>query len=171
MYQRPFVEMRTKLSEGSTVSTAVAAGGARLLDLVSTGMQLAKTHSARAAIDRSGAAGFERVLTAAKTARYASLLRRSAITAATCSDSPGCDCGVRPINGDPSEQVINPERLEAIHTAIENEFGQTDRAARYIDGANSRGDYTDLLVTYEHGEIGPTLAWRDQKHTGPSALK
>lgn len=172
VYQRPFVEMRTKLSEGSTVSTAVAAGGARLLDLVSTGMQLAKTHSARAAIDRSGAAGFERVLTGrencslcviASTQRY----HRGNLLPI----HPGCDCGVRPINGDPSEQVINPERLEAIHTAIENEFGQTDRAARYIDGANSRGDYTDLLVTYEHGEIGPTLAWRDQKHTGPSALK
>jgi hypothetical protein len=172
VYQRPFVEMRTNLAEGSTVTTAVAAGGARLLSLVSTGQQLAKTHSARQAIDRSGAAGFERVLTGrencslcviASTQRY----HRGNLLPI----HPGCDCGVRPIKGDPDEQIINPERLESIHDAITAEFGTSDRAARYIDGGKDRGDYTDLLVTYKHGELGPTLAWRDQHHTGPAGLQ
>lgn len=171
VFDRPFVEVHTKLSEGSTVTTAVVAGGSRLLDLVATGMQLAKTHSARTAVDRTGVAGFERVLTGrencslcviASTQRY----HRGNLLPI----HPGCDCGVRPFNGDPDEQVINPNRLEEIHSAITNEFGESDRAARYIDGGKDRGDYTDLLVTYNHGELGPTLSWRDQHHTGPSVL-
>lgn len=75
-----------------------------------------------------------------------------------------CDCGVAPILGDTDPgHVINAPLLEDVHDAIRERFGVSDRSAR-------APDYRDLLVTYEHGEIGPILARRGQSFTGPSDL-
>jgi len=163
VYNRPFVTLYTNLSNGSTLTAAVTAGGARLASLVSTGMQLSKTHSARNAMGRSGITTYERVLTGrencalcviASTQRY----HRGDLLPI----HPGCDCGVRPGSGDPNQQIINADLLERIHSAVEAEFGTSDRGARLLTGDNSVSDYLDLTVTHEHGEIGPVLAWRGQ---------
>lgn len=81
-----------------------------------------------------------------------------------------CDCGQRPYVGDPSQQIIHPDRLEMIHSTIESQFGSSDRGARLIDGKNSLSDYLDLISTREHGEIGPVLTWRDQHFTSASEI-
>lgn len=75
-----------------------------------------------------------------------------------------CNCGVAPIVGehDPG-QIINGPLLENVHDAIQQRFGVSDRSARVPD-------YRDLLVTHEHGEIGPILARAGQNFTGPDDL-
>lgn len=82
-----------------------------------------------------------------------------------------CDCGQRPWFGDPDEQIIHPDRLDAIHTAVESQFGTGDRGARLIDGKNSISDYLDLITVREHGELGPVLAWRSERFTSASDIE
>jgi hypothetical protein len=60
--------------------------------------------------------------------------------------------------------VIEPERLESVHERIEERFGVSDA------GARDPIDYRDALIVHEHGEIGPVLAVRGQKFTGPNDI-
>lgn len=75
-----------------------------------------------------------------------------------------CDCNVAPIVGDHDPgHVINEPLLEGAHAAIQERFGTSDRSARIPD-------YRDVLVTHEHGELGPILARRGDAFMGPSDL-
>lgn len=163
VYNRPFVTVHTKLSKGKSVSGAIAAGGARLASIVTTGMQLASTHAARQAMGRSGVESFARDLTGrencglcviASTQRYS---RGNLLPI-----HGGCDCKVRVLKDGGTDHVINPELLERMHSAVEAQFGGTDRGARFIDGMGDYNDFMDLIVTNTHGELGPLLGWRDQ---------
>ncbi|WIA95810.1 hypothetical protein [Curtobacterium sp. MCBA15_004] len=166
VFQRPFASVHSELAKGATMTTAVNAGRDRLRSLVTTGLQLSKTHAANRAMERAGIEQYQRVLTGRENCSLCVIASTQRYRVGRLMPiHPGCDCGVRPLPGGSDEQVINPTRLESIHSAITAEFGDTDRAARYIDGGKESGDYTDLLVTYEHSELGPTLAWRDQHHT------
>lgn len=83
-----------------------------------------------------------------------------------------------PIYGDTDVgQVIDDYNLEKAHQAIEDRFGGTDPGARILDLGKTvqysdgvRGaDFTEVMVR-EHGELGPVLAIRGQKFTGPKGL-
>lgn len=166
VFQRPFATVHSELAKGSTMTFAVNAGRDRLKSLVTTGLQLAKTHAANDAMERAGVHQYQRVLTGRENCALCVIASTQRYQVGQLMPiHPGCDCGVRPLKGGSDEQVINPTRLESIHSAITNEFGDTDRAARYIDGVKDGGDYTDLITTYNHGELGPLLSWRDQHHT------
>lgn len=171
LLNRAFVEVRTVLSKGGSFQAAQKAGRSRLLSVVGTNLQLAKTHAARAAMVETGARFYERTLTGrencalcviASTQRY----RRGDLMPI----HPGCDCHVRPLSKDPGRQVINRERLEEIHAAVESHFGGSDRGARVIDGLSDRSDYLDLIAVRDHGEIGPVLTWRYQRFTAAADL-
>jgi hypothetical protein len=165
VYRRPGVTVWTALSEGKPLSEAVDAGLARLLNLAGTDLQLAKTRTSlnRLRGDR-GTVGYRRVLTGkedcamcviASTQRY----HREDLMPI----HPGCDCDVAPIRGnvDPG-QVIDPDRLEALHQSVADQFGRSDRGGRDIDYR--------LIEVREHGELGPVLTWRGQHFDGPQAV-
>lgn len=63
VYHRPFASVYAALSEGKPMAAALSAGRHRLKDIVGTGMQLSKTHSARAALGKAGYTKFMRTLT------------------------------------------------------------------------------------------------------------
>lgn len=161
VYSRPFVDMRTALSQGKTVKESIEAGARRAAYLASTEVQLARRQAglqARNSNDRI--VGYIRTLTGmencalcyvASTQRY----RRGELMPI----HPGCDCGEMPIFGtqDPG-QVINEVRLEAIHENVEQRFGVSDRSARAID-------YRAIRIT-EHGEMGPLLTVKGQSALG-----
>lgn len=176
VYQRPFHSLWTALGDGKTMTQAVTEGTARLTSITSTDMQLARTTAAQQvgeADDRFHY--YRRVLrgsyncalcTIASTQRYSK--------AKLMPIHPGCDCGIRPIPpGQSSGQVIDPELLEAAHDAI-GAAGETVDRAGHITGRRAGGslvrDYQDLIVTHEHGEIGPLLAVRRQAFTGPRSI-
>ena len=165
VYRRPGVTVWTALSEGKPLGDAVDAGLARLLNLAGTDLQLAKTRTSlhRLRGDRA-TAGYRRVLTGnencgmcvlASTQRY----HREDLMPI----HPGCDCDVAPIRGnvDPG-QVIDPDRLEALHQSVADQFGTSDRGGREIDYR--------LIEVREHGELGPVLTWRGQHFDGPEAV-
>lgn len=165
VYARPYVTVRTELSNDKALDAAVRMGASRLSDLVATDMQLAKTHTTRNVFSNTeGVRGYIRTLSGpencamcfvASTQRYH--------TEDLMPIHPGCDCGVEEIV-DTGEQVIAPERLRAAHEAVEDRFNVSDSAAR-------NPDYRKLILVQEHGELGPVLTVRGHHFTGPEAAK
>jgi len=171
VYRRPFVTAYTELSQGSTLTAAVSAGGARLASIVDTGMQLARTHSARQAGERTGVELWRRELTGRENCGLCTIASTQRYHRGDLMPIHGnCDCIPKPFFGNASTQVIEPKLLEQMHAAVEAEFGTTDRGARFIDGKGSYNDFMDLIVTNAHGEVGPTLGWRWQHFTSKSDL-
>ncbi len=172
VYRRPAVTMRTALAEGQSFTDALAAGSKRLEHLVRTDLQLAHTHQAR------------HTLTARRNRRrpqgWVEAYRRVPSGTENCAlcliastqrywvkdllpIHPGCDCGVAPLGpGEHLAQVIDPELLEATHEQVERLTGIADRGGRAVD-------YRQLIVPTEHGEYGPTLAWRHQSRSSPAS--
>lgn len=165
VYQRPFVDLYTALSNGKTMTEAIDAGAFRARSLATTEIQLARRDAglrARGANDRI--VGYIRTLTGrencalcyvASTQRY----RKGDLMPI----HPGCDCGEQPIYGtqDPG-QVIDEQLLEAVHEAVEDRFGFSDRGARAIDYR--------MIEVRDHGELGPVLTVRGQHFDGPSSI-
>ncbi|MET0716404.1 MAG: hypothetical protein ABWY57_15975 [Mycetocola sp.] len=172
VYRRPAVTMYTALANGARVSDAIEAGVNRLTSLVGTDHQLAKTTQARESLSGRGFTYTRRTLTGRENCAMCAIASTQRYHASELMPiHPGCDCGVDTVEAgaDPG-QVLEPERLELIHDAIDAEFGGSDRGARYLDGGNNRSDFLDLIVTHEHGEYGPTLAWREQHFTSASDI-
>lgn len=172
VYARPFKEIRWQLSQGKTVEQAVEAGRRRAESIFSTDLQLAKTHTAREYLDRASESpsvdvvGFSRVLGSnpnhcalcilASTQRYRSF--------DLLPIHPGCQCDVAPIIGtrDPG-QVIDPALAFNIHEVVRRDLGKS-----YVDAGGRLGDahYRDIIITNDHGEIGPVLGVRGQNFAG-----
>lgn len=181
VYRRPAVTTYTSLSGGSAFDAAAAAGLARLRGLVRMDVQQTRNRQATKAYGGSGFDYTLRVLSGtencalcviASTQRYMSKELQPI--------HPGCDCGTRGVkaNQDPG-QVIDQALLDQVHDAIEKKLGSSDRGARdlgrgkevtYGDGSSRLADFTDLIVTREHGELGPTLVWRDEKFTSAADI-
>lgn len=167
VYTRPFKDVWTDLSRGKEFIDAINSGADRVRQLMETDIQLAHTYSSRDILSRQrDVVGFRRVpqgayscalCLVASTQRY----RKFDLMPI----HPGCDCRVAPIISDmPVSQVVDPERLEEIHRAIQREFGMSSRDARSID-------YRKILVEQNHGEYGPVLAVAGHRFTGPDNLK
>lgn len=180
VYRRPAVQMYTALAGGASLTEAVSQGVNRLSSLVLTDLQLAKTHQERVSYSGAGYEYTIRTLTGRENCALCEVATTQRYHVKNLRPiHPGCDCGSRQVSAafDPG-QVIDANRLSQIHSAVEEQFGQSDRGARYIDGLKTvqysdgvRGaDYTDLIVVREHGELGPLLTWRDQHFTGPNDL-
>ena len=182
VYRRPAKTLYTKLSEGMAYSNAEAEGFRRLQSLVSTDMQLAM----RAQEDRSLRAGgwkfFKRVLTGSENCAKCAIASTQRYRVGNLKPiHPGCDCTCEPLKTmtDPG-QVIDENLLESIHELVGNELGldenTVDRGARDLGlgktdaKGNAISDYTDLIVTRNHGEYGPTLTWRKDKFTSAAGL-
>lgn len=168
VYARPYKTLYTSLGEGRTFTQAMGDAERRLTQIAATDLQLAKTHTARDVLGGVGrVVGYKRVLVGdrscglcvvASTQRY----RKAQLMPI----HPGCDCAVAPIVGDQDPgQVINDDRLEDVHDAIEATFGRSAAAAR------GPIDYRDVLVEHVHGEIGPVLARRGDHFTGPDEVR
>ncbi|WP_329032252.1 hypothetical protein OIE71_04730 [Streptomyces sp. NBC_01725] len=166
VYRRPFVQTWTALSQGKDFVDALGQGRTRLLSITETDLQLARTHAARESMERGGARFFRRQL------------RKSSGTCALCVIAstqryrvenlmpihPGCHCKPEPLPGnrDPGH-VIDEDLLREAHDAIARDTGQSDRGGR-------TPDYRNIIVTREHGEIGPLLAVRRNHFTGPEDI-
>lgn len=169
-YARPFHDVWTALHDGKPLTEAVQTGRDRLENLAATDLQLAKTHSARQVMsgDRR-IVGYRRVLEGAYSCGLCVVASTQRYHKADLMPiHPGCDCSVAPIVGDKDPGlVIDEQRLAGAHQAIADRFGKAEAGAR---AAGTVPNYRDVLVTHEHGEIGPVLAVRSQHWTGPSDL-
>jgi len=162
VYRRPFVDMRTALSKGSTMTYAIEAGARRANYLASTEVQLAKRGAGlKARRENDNIVGYVRTLTGFENCGLCYVASTQRYTRGDLLPiHPGCDCGEMPIYGaqDPG-QVIDEVRLDAAHENVRRRFGVYDRGARELD-------YRQIRIT-EHGEMGPMLTVRKQQFTGP----
>lgn len=167
VYERPFKSVYTALSKGEPLTRAVEIGQSRLREISELDLQQTYAHASRAAMDalpagtqpnfwRRKPVGTENcaMCLIAATQRY----RRENLNPI----HPACDCTVEPIFGPDPGQVIDPDLLEQVHTAVEELTGASDRGAR-------EPDYRKLLVqmTAEHGELGTLLVRPLDHFTGP----
>lgn len=178
VWQRPFVSMYTELSRGNTVSGAIAAGAARAFQLATTEVQLATTHTGRRVRgNNNNIVGYRRVLSGSENCALCAIASTQRYRSGDLKPiHPGCDCGEEPIYGDVDPgQIIDPGLLEDTHLLVERTLETTsDRGARDAGlskviesptAGDKLADYTDLIITRNHGEYGPTLSFRDQRFT------
>jgi len=180
VYSRPFVTVRTKLAEGRAFDSAVQAGSSRLTELVATDMQMAKTYTAQSVLSgTAGVTGYERVTTGANTCALCAIASTQRYSRADLLPiHPGCSCDVVPITAqNPWDAAAAQQRLSDTHAAVLAGAGENDPSGRNAGLAKeitAKGfdvkDYARVLVTHDHGEIGPVLAIRGQHFTGPNAI-
>lgn len=163
-YMRPANAVWASLAEGKSLSESVTVGGTRLLSLVSTDVQLAKTTQARRSLQAGGYKYYRRVLSGSENCALCSIASTQRyFVGDLAAIHPGCDCGVEGVSAefDPGH-VIDPQFLEATHARV----GQIE----LIDRGGRNPDYRKLIINREHGEIGPLLTWRSDHFTGPSDI-
>lgn len=166
VYGRPFHLVWRQLGDGVAPGQAIQAGLDRAEQSALTDLQLAKTHTAaRVMAADPRVVGYRRVLEGA----YSCALCVIASTqryhqAALMPIHSNCDCSQQPIYGghDPG-LVIDEAQLESAHQQIAAATGTSDRGGRSTD-------YRSLLITHDHGELGPVLAIRGRPFTGPAQL-
>lgn len=170
--RRGAVTLYTALANGDPFAEAVVMGGARLASIVATDLQQAKNRQAQRSLSRSGFYGYQRVLTGAENCALCAIASTQRYRKYELMPiHPGCDCGVRPVTGPGGGTVLDPDLLESTHKLIEQKLGGTDPQARDLGlgRATAEGrplsDFTNLIVTNQHGELGPTLGWRADKFT------
>jgi len=165
VYRRPAVTVYSELSEGKALSDAVKAGGLRLAQLIGMDMQMAKVRQFRASGQAAGFGGFRRNLTGRENCAMCVIASTQRYHIGELMPiHPGCDCGVVPLKaGEDVSQVIDEGLLESTHGHVADFAGIADRSGR-------APDYRKLIVTQDHGEYGPTLAWRGDAFTGPNDL-
>lgn len=163
VYQRGGTAVWTALSEGKPFPDALQIGLDRIVNIGTTDLQLAKTHTVRDILrGKRNVGGYRRVLEGGKSCGMCVVASTQRYHKGDLMPiHGGCDCGVLPIYGDDPGRVIDLDTLDGIHDRIAERFGPD-----VVDQTRKRGDkiprYQDVLVTHEHGEIGPVLAVRGQ---------
>ena len=177
VYRRGAVTLYTALSNGSTFDAAVAYGLDRMVSIVATELQQAKNRQAQRSLEDSGFYGYRRVISGLENCALCVIASTQRYKKDTLMPiHPGCDCGVEPVRGDGPGTVLDPNLLESTHRLIDQKLGGTDRGARdlVLDKVSSAGkpisDFTDLIVVNNHGELGPTLAWRSDRFTSAADI-
>ncbi|MGO4630506.1 hypothetical protein AB4225_06115 [Streptomyces sp. 2RAF24] len=165
VYRRPFVQTWTALADGKDFPDARGEGRTRLLSITETDLQLARTHAGQQSMRRNGAKFFRRRLTGSKNCALCTIASTQRYRVENLMPiHPGCHCKPEPLPGDRDPgQIIDEQLLKEAHDAIARDLGASDRGGR-------APDYRQVIITREHGEIGPLLAVRRQNFTGPDDI-
>ncbi|WP_018555272.1 MULTISPECIES: hypothetical protein [unclassified Streptomyces] len=166
VYRRPFVEVWSALDKDVAFDVALDRGTHRLETIAKTDLQLARTHTVREVGDdmprfsytvRELQGEYDCALCMiASTQRYH---KRD-----LAPIHPGCDCLVKLVTADEDPgQVIDEEKLERIHDAVEDALGTFDRGGRAVD-------YRKIIIANDHGEIGPVLGFKGQHFTSKTDI-
>jgi hypothetical protein len=166
VYERPFKELRRALSDGASLDDAVSRGAHRLETITKTDLQLARTHTVREVADDMPR--FEYTVRELQGEYDCALCMIASTQRYHKRDlapiHPGCDCLVKTVTAeyDP-DQIIDDDFLSDVHDAVEAALGTFDRGGRAVD-------YRKIIISREHGEIGPVLGFRGQRFTGPDDI-
>ncbi|MDI2032989.1 hypothetical protein [Paenarthrobacter nitroguajacolicus] len=165
VYRRPAVTVYSELAAGAQFADAVKAGGLRLTQLIGMDMQMSKVRQFRTSGTAAGFDGFRRTLTGRENCAMCVIASTQRYHIGNLMPiHPGCDCGVTPLKrGEGVSQVIDEALLESTHDHVADFAGVANRGGR-------APDYRQLIITQDHGEYGPTLAWRGDAFTGPDDL-
>lgn len=175
VYRRPAVQTYTALAAGKTFEVARQEGLNRLKALVSTDVQQSRNRQARVAYGDSDFSYTVRVLSGAENCALCVIASTQRYNVGELQPiHPGCDCGERGVRAgrDPG-LVVDQRLLDLTYAQVDKKI--TDGTAPELGAKRDRNDrplsdYTDLIISREHGELGPTLTWRSDNFTGASDL-
>lgn len=158
-YERPFKEIWYQLSQDKDFAEAVQLGEVRAQAMISTDLQLARTHASRYALSNAGPevgiVGYRRVLTSGSACSLCQIAATQRYHIADLMPiHNNCNCGIEPITGSRS-------------------IGQKIDA-KWVDAEPSEAsaippDFSGLSVRH-NGEIGPVLTVTGQSFRGPSDI-
>ncbi|MCT7369454.1 hypothetical protein [Mycolicibacterium llatzerense] len=166
VYQRPIIAARTALSTGKTFDEARNLGALRARQLCLTDVQMAKVRQYDRSLTEADQKFFRRVPQGPATCALCLIAATQPYTVGKLMPiHPGCDCGIEEIPaGMDLDHLLDTRRLlEATHAQVKEFTAIEDRGGRAVD-------YRKLLITKDHGEIGPLLAWNGQAFTGPKDI-
>lgn len=170
VFMRPQSVLNNALARGKGLTDAISAGENRLRSLGATNLQLAKTSTVAA---HGKAPYYRRVLTGSENCALCAIASTQRYRSGTLAPiHPGCDCGIEEIVDAQPPHVIDRDLLEETHRQIAAKLGGTDRSLMDlgVDKQTAQGrplsDFTDLIITRHHGELGPVLAWRGDHFRG-----
>jgi hypothetical protein len=170
VYSRPFTTVYTALSEGDRLPRAVEKGSVRLREIAELDLQQTYAESSHAAMTGLPAGArpqfWRRVPIGSENCAMCLIAATQRYRVEALNPiHPGCDCQVQGIFGPDQGQVVAPDVLEQVHSAVEQLTGTGDRGAR-------EQDYRKLIVamTPEHGELGRMLVRPLDTFTGPGDL-
>jgi hypothetical protein len=170
-WNRPVVQMRTKLAGGMEFPQAFQFGSHMATTMVATDLQFASRGAGRDWMRDDGrVTAWQRVLGSGGTSGKNCGLCIVTSTQVYRTDKLApihnhCTCSVRPLVGDTRQRVLDPDNLDAVKA----ELGQFDGDyASRSDLGRVRIDASDLPTpaVYQHGELGPFLF--DATHAPPS---
>lgn len=162
VYERPIIATRTALSEGKSYPDARKLGLLRARQLCLTDVQMAKVRQTDVSLQAAGQTFYRRVPTGPATCALCLIAATQPYKVGKLMPiHPGCDCGIEAIPaGMNLDHLLDTKALlEATHAKVKAFTAIEDRGGRAVD-------YRKLLITREHGEIGPLLAWDGQQFTG-----
>lgn len=165
---RAVVSARTAISEGSGFADAMRAGLDRLQSVAGTDHQLVHTHSATAAWGGTSLR-YQRVLRGPENcALCIAASSRTYKSSRLMPIHPGCDCGVAtvPENEAPRDagtydEMVRRLRDDGIQTYDRSSLANIRVPADQLDKIRTG------VQVHEHGELGPTLVYRQHKTSGP----
>lgn len=170
VYERPFTELYTALSQGKDFRTALGLAETRLREIAEFDMQQTYAVAGRAARENlpedARPRYWRRVLVGTENCGLCVIASTQRYKVDTLNPiHPACDCSQEPLFGPDPGQVLDEELLERVHEAVEGLTGRADRGAR-------APDYRDLMVemTAEHGELGSLLVRPRDHFTGPADI-
>lgn len=163
-YERPFKEIWYQLSQDKEFSQAVSLGEQRAMTMISTDLQLARTHSSRYALSQSGpkvgVVGYRRVLTSGRACALCQIASTQRYHLAELMPiHNNCTCGVAPITAERDPGQV-----------IDSAFVHPDAEASDTSGKFSPYYGFPGVAVHEHGEIGPVLTVKGQSFRGPSDI-
>lgn len=181
VYRRPAVTTYTALADGKSLEAAVQEGIYRLTDIVATDMQLAQTHAARARAAGDDRISYtKRVLTGSENCLLCTLAASQRYRKEDLLPiHPGCDCTVEHVFGSRAvSDAINAEIYDRAMAAqgtadildTHGGGGEWKKSATTKRKYNDQREATNLIITHDHGEYGPTLSWRNQKFTSEADI-
>lgn len=167
VYARPFVQLRTALSEGRSLTDAVRLGSSRVREIAEADMQQTFAHASQQAMRRLPVRArpryWRRVLEGEESCALCVVAASNRYSVEDLNPiHPGCDCGVQPVYGPDAEQIADDTRLAQVHAAVEELTGRSDPGGRKVD-------YRKLIVR-EHGELGPMLVRPLDGFDGPDDI-
>lgn len=165
VYSRPVITARTLISKGKTANEAFDAGYRRLESLATTDLQMAKVRQADASLAHAGVTHYRRVPKGAGTCAMCLIASTKRYNTGNLAPiHPGCDCGVDVIPaGLDLDDVLDVDLLNATHAKVDEFAGVADRGGRAVD-------YRKLIITKEHGEIGPLVTWKGDHFDSPADI-
>lgn len=167
VYARPFVALRTAITEGRSLTEAVRIASNRLREIAEGDMQQTFAHASREAMQRLPAESrpryWRRVLQGPDNCALCIVAASNRYTVEDLNPiHPGCDCDVEPVFGRDEYQAADDERLRQVHQAVQELTGRASAGGRSVD-------YRKLIVQ-QHGELGPMLARPLDEFTGPQDI-